>query len=199
MANCTSIDQFKSFLQGGGVRPTMFEVTVTFPPGVVANPSQIAESTRFLIKAATIPESNIGIVPVYFRGRELKVAGDRSFDNWTVTVLNENSFSLRNAFEDWSELIQNHSQACGGGDMDQYYGTGNVTQLDRDGSALRCYKIAGLWPAMIAPIQLDFGQKDTVEEYQITFAYQYWHAAPSQEDITESGMAQTGIANKVLS
>ena len=104
-----SIEDFKAVLQGGGVRPTMFEVELTFPESVVSDSTEITRDGTFLIQAAALPASNVGTIEVPFRGRKLKVSGDRAFDPWNVTVMNDVSFGLRVAFEKWAEKIQNHN------------------------------------------------------------------------------------------
>ena len=108
-----SIEDFKAVLQGGGVRPTMFQVELTFPDPVVPDPTLATNEGTFLIKAAQLPGSQIGQIDVPFRGRKLKVSGDRNFEDWTVTVTNDVTFGLRKAFEEWSERIQNHNFVLG--------------------------------------------------------------------------------------
>jgi len=171
-----SIEDFRHALQGGGVRPTMFQVELTFPPAVVEDQKDIEEDGVFLIKAAQLPGSIIGEIPVPFRGRKLKVAGDRSFENWSVTVTNDVTFRLRKAFEEWSEFIQNHNYALGTTTLDSFYASAIVRQLDRDASQLRSYRFEGIWPLSVGSIGLDFDTNDTVEEYDVEFAVQYWSA-----------------------
>ena len=177
MSFCRSIEDFKAVLSGGGVRPTMFQVELNFPSVVTPDPQIAANAGHFLVKAASIPASTIGTIPIPFRGRDLKVAGDRSFADWSITVINDDTQVIRKAFEEWSEMIQNHNYSCGMNDIKKYFSDATVRQYDRDGSQLRAYKMNGCWPVEVGDIALDFGTKDTIEEYTVTFSYQYWTAA----------------------
>ena len=189
-----SIEDFKAVLQGGGVRPTMFEVEMTFPDPVVSDPTLATQESTFLIKTAALPASNVGQIAVPFRGRKLKVSGDRSFDDWTVNVINDVSFGLRKAFEEWSERIQNHNYALGSTTLNDYFASAIVRQLDRDGSQLRAYRFEGIWPVTVAEIGLDFDTNDTFEDYDVTFAVQYWSAIDSGDPFTSS-VARNASAN----
>jgi len=204
-----SIEDFKSNLANGGVRPTMFEVQIVFPSIVTGssnnneddenssttgNPKssapELTEKSTFLVKSSQLPGSNIGLIEVPFRGRRLKVAGDRRFDDWNTTIFNDSDYRLRNTIEKWAEVIQYHNFALGhnnitdgvvdpqGGNKTTqgYMGTGFVRQLNRQGQQLKIYKFAGIWPVQINTIQLGFDQFDTIEEYDVTWAVQYWHA-----------------------
>ena len=175
-----SIENFKATLQGGGVRPTMFQVELTFPDSTVVDTAQMANEGIFLVKGSQIPESTIGMIEVPFRGRKLKVSGDRSYAQWPVTVTNDVTFGLRKGFEKWSELIQNMNFALGANELNQYYATAIVRQLDRDGNQLRAYGFEGIWPSSVGAIELDMGDNDTVEEFEVTFEYQYWNAIGSE-------------------
>jgi hypothetical protein len=181
-----SIEDFKAVLQGGGVRPTMFEVELTFPDSVVSDSTLTTNESTFLVKAAALPASNVGVIEVPFRGRKLKVSGDRSFDDWTVTVINDVSFNLRVAFEKWSEKIQNHNYALGAVNLSTYFASAIVRQLDRDGTQLRAYRFEGIWPSLVADIGLDYDSTDTVEEYDVTFNVQYWSASQGGDPFTSS-------------
>jgi len=181
-----SIEDFKAVLQGGGVRPTMFEVELTFPESVAPDLGEVTRDGTFLIKAAGLPSSNIGIIAVPFRGRKLKVAGDRVFDDWTVTIINDVTFGLRVAMEKWSEKIQNHNYALGSTALVDYYASAIVRQLDRDGAVLRSYRFEGIWPSQVGEIGLDFEAQNAIEEYSVTFAVQYWSAAEAGDPFTSS-------------
>ena len=189
-----SIEDFKAVLQGGGVRPTMFEVELTFPDSVVSDPTLTTTEGTFLIKAAQLPPSNVGQIQVPFRGRKLKVSGDRAFEDWSVTVINDVSFNLRKSFEEWSERIQNHNYALGSTTLNDYFASAIVRQLDRDGSQLRAYRFEGIWPTTVDAIDLDFDTTDTVEEYGVTFSVQYWSAIDSGDPFTSS-VARNPSAN----
>ena len=186
MAFQKSITDFKSVLQGGGVRPTMFQVELTFPSSVTADTNLATQEGQFLIKAAQLPPSTVGFISVPFRGRQLKVSGDRAFADWNVTVLNDTSFLLRKAFEKWSELVQNHNYALGSARLDEYFANAIVRQLDRDGTQLRAYRFEGIWPQQVDEIGLDFEARDTVEDYGVTFCVQYWSAIEDGDPFTSA-------------
>ena len=184
MAFQKSIQDFKSVLQGGGVRPTMFQVEMVFPSVVTPDANQATNEGTFLIKAAQLPPATVGSIPVPFRGRDLKVTGDRVFADWTVTVTNDTTFRIRNAFEKWSEVCQNMNYVLGANTLNEYYSNAIVRQLDRDGQQLRAYRFEGIWPTEVAAIDLSFDSKDQVEEYQVTFAVQYWNAVEDGDPYT---------------
>jgi len=170
-----TITGFKSKLAGGGTRPNLFEVEIAFP-----NETQIdndtKEKSRFMIKAAALPASNITPIDVNFRGRILKIAGDRTFDTWTVTVLNDVDFSIRSAFEKWMNLINKMEDATGTQDPAIYQPDAYVHQLDRDGSTLRTYKFHDVFPTQISQIDLSYETTDAIEEFTVEFQVQWWEA-----------------------
>lgn len=186
MAYQKSIEDFKAVLQGGGVRPTMFQVEMTYPDTVVADGNLATQEGTFLIKAAQLPGSNVGNIEVPFRGRKLKVSGDRSYDDWTITVTNDVTFRTRKAFEEWSERIQNHNFVLGSNTLVDYFGSAIVRQLDRDGNQLRAYRFEGIWPTAVAEIGLDFDTNDTVEDYDVTLCVQYWSAIEAGDPYTSA-------------
>ena len=184
MAFQKSIQDFKSILQGGGVRPTMFQVEMVFPSTVVADANQQTNEGTFLIKAAQLPKAQVNNIAVPFRGRSLKVTGDRLFDEWTVRVINDTTFGQRKAFEKWSELCQNMNYVLGANTLNQYFSNAIVRQLDRDGQQLRAYRFEGIWPTTVEAIELNFDQADTVEEFDVTFVVQYWNAVEDGDPYT---------------
>lgn len=186
MAYPRSIEEFKAVLQGGGVRPTMFQVEMAFPDAVVVDPTQADNEGTYLIKAAQLPASSVGFVEVPFRGRKLKVSGDRTFEDWSVTVTNDVSFGLRKGFEKWSELIQNMNFALGANELNDYFASAVVRQLDRDGNQLRAYRFEGIWPTAVDAIDLSFDSTDAVEEFGVTFKVQYWSAIDAGDPLTSS-------------
>ncbi len=195
-----SIEDFKAVLQGGGVRPTMFEVELTFPESVVADSTEITRDGTFLVQAAALPASNVGTIEVPFRGRKLKVSGDRTFDPWNVTIMNDVSFGLRVAFEKWAEKIQNHNYVLGSTTLNEYFASAIVRQLDRDGSQLRAYSFEGIWPASVAQIDVDFNATDDVERYDVTFNVQYWSATKDGDPYTSAVPRDTsGQLNDIIS
>ena len=195
MAYPRSIEEFKAVLQGGGVRPTMFQVEMAFPDAVVVDPTQADNEGTYLIKAAQLPASTVGFVEVPFRGRKLKVSGDRTFDDWSVTVTNDVSFGLRKGFEKWSELVQNMNFALGANELNDYFASAVVRQLDRDGNQLRAYRFEGIWPTEVAAIELDFDTTDQVEEFGVTFKVQYWSAIDAGDPLT-SAIAVNPVQDK---
>ena len=178
-----SIDEFKSVLNGGGVRPTMFQVEMKFPEGVVQESVGSDQECTFLIKASQLPGSTVGFIEVPFRGRKLKVSGDRTFEDWPVTITNDITFNIREGMEKWAEVIQNHNWALGANRLNDYFGSAIVRQLDRDGKQLRAYKFEGIWPTVVDPIELNMDTTDTVEEYGVTFKVQYWSAKESGDPV----------------
>ncbi len=184
MAYQRSIEDFKAVLQGGGVRATMFQVEMTFPDAVTTDPTLATQEGTYLIKSAGLPASNVQVIDVPFRGRKLKVSGDREFDDWSVTVTNDVSFGLRKAFEKWSELIQNMNFALGANVLNDYFASAIVRQLDRDGNQLRAYRFEGIWPSEVAGIELNMDSDNSVEEYTVNFNVQYWSATEDGDPYT---------------
>ena len=170
-----TITGFKSKLAGGGTRPNLFEVEIAFPNETQID-NDVKEKTRFLIKAAALPASNITPIDVNFRGRILKIAGDRTFDTWTITVLNDVDFSIRSAFEKWMNFINKMSDATGAQDPAEYQPDAYVHQLDRDGSTLRTYKFHDVFPTNISQIDLSYETVDAIEEFTVEMQVQWWEA-----------------------
>ena len=170
-----TISGFKSKLAGGGTRPNLFEVEMAFP-NPIAIENDVKEKSRFLVKAAALPASNITPIDVNFRGRILKIAGDRTFDTWTITVLQDVDFSIRSAFEKWMNLINKMSDATGEQNPAVYQPDAYVHQLDRDGSTLRTYKFHDVFPTNISQIDLSYETVDAIEEFTVEMQVQWWEA-----------------------
>ena len=170
-----TITDFKSKMAGGGARPNLFEVELVFPDPIAIE-NDVKEKSRFLVKAALLPASNITPIEVNFRGRILKIAGDRTFDTWTVTVINDVDFSIRSAMEKWMDFINSMEDATGAQDPALYQPDAYVDQLDRDGSTLRSYKFHDIFPTNISAIDLSYETVDTVEEFTVEFQVQWWEA-----------------------
>ena len=183
-----SITNFRDRLVGGGARPNMFEVNITLPEQI-APVGDISQDMRFLVKAAEIPAANIGNIPVPFRGRVLPVAGDRTFDPWTVTVINDAQFNIRDAMEQWSNLINDLQFDVGDINPADYQTKAEVFQLSRQSQGsggqsagkggeiiqtLRTYNFEGIYPTEVSSIALDYGATDQIEEFQVTFNYLFW-------------------------
>ena len=170
------ITDFKSRISGGGARPNLFEVELAFP-GVVGVENDVLSKARFLVKAAALPASTVSPIEIPFRGRVLKIAGDRTFDTWTITVMNDIDFSIRSASEKWMNLINNVNDNTGIQDPEQYQADAFVYQLDRDGGILRSYKFYDLFPTNISAIDLNYETTDTLEEFTVEMQVHWWEAA----------------------
>ena len=176
-----SISQFKSALIGGGARPNLFEVELTTLP---ADISWNSTNFRFMCKAAALPAQNIASIDVPFRGRIFKVAGDRTIDTWTVTIINDESFELRTAFEQWTEVIAKLDNNLGATDPAAYMTNAKVFQLGRgskkasqdstgDANAvLKEYEFIDIFPTTISEIALSYDTGDTIEEFDVEFQVQ---------------------------
>ena len=170
-----TITDFKSKMAGGGARPNLFEVELVFPDPIAIE-NDVKEKSRFLVKAAQLPASNITPIEVNFRGRILKIAGDRTFDTWTVAVINDVDFAIRSAFEKWMNFINKMEDATGAQDPAAYQPDAYVHQLDRDGSTLRTYKFHDVFPTNISAVDLSYETVDSVEEFTVEFQVQWWEA-----------------------
>ena len=169
------ITDFKSKLTGGGARANLFEVILTFPDA--AQPDTVVlDKSRFLVKGANLPASNIAQIEVPFRGRSLKIAGDRTFDSWTVTVINDTDFAIRSAFERWMNTINRVSDNTGLVNPADYQSDAYVYQLDRDGSTLRSYRFYDVFPTQVAPIELSYDNGTGIEEFTVELQVQWWEA-----------------------
>jgi len=178
MARNFSVTEFKSNLQFGGARSTLFQVQLTAPPQLGLNID--LQKVPFLARSAQIPSSNLGLISVPFFGRIVKMAGDRTFDSWTVTVINDEDFKIRNALETWSNSINNMrgNTRLGSAANLNYKAQAQVTQYSKTGNTLRTYNFEGLYPANISAIDLNWQNTDSIEEFQVTFEYDNWVVAP---------------------
>jgi hypothetical protein len=170
-----SINQFRSQMIGDGARPNLFEVTMPFP--AFSSPENAQEKLTFMCKSAQLPGSTIGVVPVQYFGRELKFAGNRIFTDWVVTIINDEDFVVRNALERWMDGINSHTanlRASVALPPINYSVDANVDQYGKIGKIIKKYKFIGMFPSDISPIDLDWGANDTIEEYSVTLAYQWW-------------------------
>ena len=198
-----NINEFKSRLQGG-VRPNLFQVDITFPSVTFdlggntkfKTVNNLAEAGRYLCRSAQIPAANQGLIEVPFRGRFLKIPGDRTFEPWTATFYNTTDFDLRAAFEQWINVGNKTDEALGTfefgseGSFGQYFQDITIRQLDKnpdsagkavaaDGGpnrVLREYKLIGAWPTSVGAINLAYDSNDQIEEFDVEFQYQYLDA-----------------------
>jgi hypothetical protein len=177
-----TISDFKNKLAGGGARPNLFEVVLAFP-GSFSPADGVLEKARFLVKAAALPSSNIAPIDVAFRGRVLKIAGDRTFDTWTITVLNDTDFLIRGAFEGWMNSMNNVKDATGATNPADYQAEAYVYQLNRQGEVLRKYRFYDVFPTNISEIPLSYDSSDQLEEFTVELQVQYWEARGAGGDI----------------
>lgn len=168
------ITDFKSKLSGGGTRSNLFEVELAFPAAINVD-SNVLDKSRFLVKAAALPASNITPLEVAFRGRTLRLAGDRTFESWTITVLNDTDFAIRSAFEKWSNYMNRLSDNTGTTDPALYQTDAFVYQLNRDGSILRAYHFYDTFPTSISSINLSY-ETDSIQEFTVEMQVHWWEA-----------------------
>ena len=169
MAN---INDFKAKLSGGGARSNQYKVVMPFP-GYAQVGGEI-EDLAFLCQAAELPGMAITAIEVPFRGRAIKIAGDRTIADWTIKVINDTNFKLRNAFERWMNGINNMTDNEGIANPADYQVDGFIDQLDRNGSTLKSYTYRGLFPTNLASIALNYSDNDKIEEFDVTFAIQFF-------------------------
>ena len=200
-----SIVDFKQKLTGGGARSNLFEVEIEYPTeiNVTTGAEGPKEFGKFMIKAAEIPASNLGNIPVPFRGRVLPVAGDRTFDPWTVTIINDTNFVIRDAMEKWSNLINDLQTSQGEINPETYQKSAVVKQLSRKGEkptggieVLRTYKFDGIYPNVVSSIPLDYGATDQIEEFQVTFNYLFYEVTGGSGGVTEGQGIETTLTEK---
>jgi len=166
------VDDFKAKLVGGGARPNLFKATINFPAYAEGD----VEITSFLCEAAQLPGSNVGLITVPFRGRQLKMAGDRTFDTWSPTIINDTDFKIRNSMERWMNGINAHSANTGLTSPTEYEADLIVEQLDKDETVLKTYNFRGCFPTAITPIDLSYGANDEIERFSVEFQVQYWES-----------------------
>ena len=183
------ITDFKSKLTGGGARANLFEVELSFPNAVsVDGLNDILNKARFLVKAANLPASNVAPIEVPFRGRVLKIAGDRTFDVWTITVINDTDFKWRSFFERWVNYITKASDGSGTINPSEYMADMNVAQLSRGPGVapnaintnniqtLRKYIVHGVFPTAVSQIDLNYNNENEIEEFTVDLQVQWWEA-----------------------
>lgn len=186
------LTDIKGQLTGGGARPNLFRIEIpAIPAGVSALSTDAAayDATNFeiLCKAGGIPASTVGVVEVPFRGRTFKVAGDRTFDTWTVTVINDDDYQIRRVMEDWVQAVAQMQDGSGLKDPQDYMGTATVTQLtrlpsnvgdgDNEGTGLANgaqYEFTDIFPTNLSQIDLSYDSTDTIEEFTVEFQVNYW-------------------------
>lgn len=176
------IDDFKTALAQGGARANLFKCTVFWPNADITGQADTNIGGdalhSFMIKTASLPGSTVNVIPVPFRGRQLKVTGDRVFDDWSVTVTNDNNFAVRNAFERWHDAINGAVTNVSGNGInaarfDTYVGNIEIDQLGRDGNPIKRYRLIGAWPTQVGNINVSFDDGN-IEEFEVGFTYQWF-------------------------
>jgi hypothetical protein len=163
------ISRFKGFLGAGGARPNQFQVTLGFPSLI----GGVGEKT-ILVTGASLPASNVNPTLLQYRGREVKLAGERIFDPFTITIVNDTEFSLRRPIERWMNLMNNLEFNTGNTTPRDYQAQITVAHLDRNDKTLQTYILVDAFPINMSEIALQYGQNDVVEEFTVTFQYQYY-------------------------
>lgn len=163
-----NINEFKSQLVGGGARPSLFQVQITNPILGAAD-----FKIPFMVKTATLPSSTVGEIMVPYFGRQVFQGGDREFEPWTVTVINDEDFAVRHAMEAWSNSINSHVSNTRAMPLD-YKSDAIVTQFAKDGTALRVYKFQGMFPTQISEVQVGWELSNQIQEFTVTFRYDLW-------------------------
>jgi len=176
-----SVTEFQGQMEFGGARPSLFECNITNPFNSSAD-----DKVRFMARTAQIPASNMGVIPVNYFGRPVKFAGNRTFEPWTVTILNDEDFAVRSTLEEWHQninTVQGNVRTAGAG-PEAYKSQASVIHYGKQGNILREYKFVGMFPTVVAPIDLDWGN-EAIEEFTVTFEYDYF---------TVDNASQFGIA-----
>jgi hypothetical protein len=178
-----NVAEFRAQLIGDGARPNLFQVILTLP--TFANNSTAAgQKLQFMAKTAQLPGSSIGQVPMYYFGRELKFAGNRTFADWTLQIINDEDFLIRNSLESWMNGIASHAsnlRATQAPNPSSYAVDATVIQYGKAGAPINTYKFVGVFPLDLSPIDLDWSSNDSIEEFSATFAYQYWTNSASTD------------------
>ena len=166
------VDDFKSKLVGGGARANLFKATINFPSYAGGD----VELTSFMCKAAQLPASVIAPITIPFRGRQLQIAGDRTFEPWTVTVINDTDFAVRNAMERWMNGINQHNANTGLVDPTEYQADMIVEQLNKAGESVKRYDFRGTFPTNVSAIELSYDTENAIEEFTVELQVQYWES-----------------------
>jgi hypothetical protein len=174
-----NVNEFRSQMIGDGARPNLFEVSMPFPG--FSSPANAQTKLTFMCKTAQLPGATLGVVPVQYFGRELKFVGNRQFADWTITIINDEDFVVRNAFERWMNGINSHSILMFV--IQLLFQPLEVIllmvmsrQFGKKGNELKKYKFIGLFPTDLTPIDVDWGSNDTIEEFSVTMSYQWWES-----------------------
>jgi hypothetical protein len=169
-----NINDLRSQLTFGGAKNSLFQVQITNPANGIAD-----IKVPFMVKAAAIPASNLSMIEVPYFGRKIKIAGDRTFDQWTVNVINDEDFLIRNAMEQWMASINSHegnvTNYTSAAPL-QYKAQAQITQFSKTGAPLRVYNFNGLFPIQVSQIEMNW-ESTGIEEFSVTFEYDWWNVA----------------------
>ena len=198
-----TLNDFKNRMTGGGARPNLFECEINFPGAAASDADKtiLSEKTRFLVKAASLPGSTINVIDIPFRGRNLKIAGDRTFDPWTITIINDTDFKIRTAFEKWMNYMNKHEDNSGELDPVNYQKNMKVYQLGKAGvdknmvsndkmQVFKTYEFYGTFPTAVSAIDLSYDSADTIEEFTVDLQVQWW------DTLDTSGNSVLGSGNQ---
>lgn len=174
-----NVENFKASLTSGGARPNQFQIQLSFPTYVTVAPVAVARSP-FLVSVAELPGQTVNPAIVQYRGREVKFAGDRVYAPFTVTVLNDSDFSIRNGIEQWMNGMDELELKIGKLQPAEYQRNMDILQLDRNGNILKTYTLQGAFPVDLSPVALDFGANDQISTFQATFQYQFFQTSGNQ-------------------
>ncbi len=172
MAN---IDDFKANLAGGGARPNQFRVTITPPAGIATGLD--VRNASFLAKSSNLPGQTLGEIAVPFRGRNIYVTGDREFETWTTTFMNDTDFNIRNAIERWMNGINDLANNTGVINSADYQSDLTIEQLDRDDTTLKTYIFRNAYPLTLGQIDVAYETTNAIEEFEVTWRYQHFEAS----------------------
>lgn len=171
------VNEFRTNLIGDGARPNLFEVQLQFPSFVTVG-GLAGNQSRFFVKTAQMPGSTIGITPLFYFGREVKLAGNRTFAGWSIQVINDENYLIRQAFEQWINALNDPAfniRNAAATNIDTGYGVdAYVTHFSKTGDVIKQVKLIGMFPQDLSPMDLDWGSNDTIQEYTVSLEYQYW-------------------------
>lgn len=170
-----NVNEIRSQLTLGGARASLFQVTLSNPANSVGD-----IKVPFMVRASQIPAAQLGVIEVPYFGRKVRLAGDRTFGQWSVVVINDEDFLIRNAMEEWSNQIntfQGNLRGFGAASPLLYKSTAQVTQFSKTGVPIREYTFNGIFPVDISAIDVDWNATDSIQEFQVTFAYDWWEVS----------------------
>ena len=172
-----NVNDIRAQLTGGGARPNLFEVIMPFP--AIANPGAATTKMSFTCKGAQMPGSDLGMIEVPYFGRTIKIAGNRTFAEWSTTIINDEDFAVYNAVQSWMNAINSHETNVRGAGTSptDYQATADVVHYGKAGDEIKKVTIVNMWPSSLAPIDLAWETNDTLEEFTCTWQYDYWQAA----------------------